>query len=349
MKKCILYPFYDEFYNMFPILEEQNDLIITKFVMPKGWKTKKRRSKIDITYDFYNALYGCDLVIFIETRHNQYMHDDICHKIQESIKNGKDVKCMENLSKEEIKVIKKLAEGYKVKFEYGHRQSIEVRTKFNPYYEPNALVIGIGKLLNNMGTFSILCQCVKGYHDRGFKVSIISNNGNNQLFGFNSYPTGKFSPESINRLIRKIEDRDNPDVIILDFPDSIMKYSNRLYNNFGVYSYIISQAVSIDYFILVSQVLFYNEDLCDHLKKLVNYRFDCDLDAIYISNYYFDEGDSDEMYKLIIRESNDEKSIESIYHYNSECANIVPIYNKETIDDMIQNSIQNFVSEIEMF
>ena len=82
----------DEFYNMFPILEEQNDLIITKFVMPKGWKTKKRRSKIDITYDFYNALYGCDLVIFIETRHNQYMHDDICHKIQESIKNGKDVK-----------------------------------------------------------------------------------------------------------------------------------------------------------------------------------------------------------------------------------------------------------------
>ena len=55
--------------------------------------------------------------------------------------------------------------------------------------------------------------------------------------------------ERINVLLKDLETREQPSIILLEAPDAVMKYNNYLTNGFGIRTYMLAQAAEPDAFL----------------------------------------------------------------------------------------------------
>ena len=88
----------------------------------------------------------------------------------------------------------------------------------------------------------------------------------------------------LNKYIRNIVEKENPDVLVIELNDGMLRYNEELMNTFGIYNYMISEAVKPDYNIVILSSQELDNDFLANLDKYSSRKFDAPIDAIHVTN-----------------------------------------------------------------
>ena len=159
---------------------------------------------------------------------------------------------------------------------------------------------------------------------RGFRLSQVSHRNDGDFFGLHPFPSFMLDPTIderqkillFNEFLRWIDDRENPELLLLTVPGALQSYSEKISLSFGVLPFLVFQAVLVDYLILCTPYLpdrareFYAQEnaVCQH-------RFGCAIDCIHMSRTVIDANDTSEMGVLKTRRQ-DPASREAAVRWN---------------------------------
>lgn len=92
----------------------------------------------------------------------------------------------------------------------------------------------------------------------------------------------------LNNFIKEIEDKEKPDVMVVQVQGNAVRLNNFSETNFEINSYIYSQAHAPDIYIQTIPINMYNDYLNDKIKKNCLNRFGFEIDILFVTNCYVD-------------------------------------------------------------
>lgn len=212
-------------------------------------------------------------------------------------------------------------------------------------YKSNSIIIGMGKILSAIETDKFLFQILKNYEDAGFNVKVISHNPNNSILkSFVPFPKN-FMNESnersillLNEYIEFVESKFNPDIIIIDFPKSIIKFSDHIFEDFGISSFIITQSMEFDYFFTIGTLNINDFDLIENLNEVFSKKLGVETDCFLLQNYFLDLNDVAETQRIGFRKNMD-------MEFERKRHDLITIVkNKSDLKKSVDQSIKKLIS-----
>ncbi|MGN0616993.1 hypothetical protein [Ruminococcus flavefaciens] len=288
---CIIYPCSNDVIPFIDYINSsKNDLHIVKAVCPVICRSMIADNICcDVDTDFRASLDECDTVIICDYKSIRSMYNDIISKINISLECGKNVICCAELKYDDLKIAKDIADEKKLKFEYRKRWDYhEVKC----YEKQESVIIGIGSLFSAVNTDIIFCNIIKKLNECGYKTVGIGTNSNNMLIDCYTLPKQIFTSTKssddkvlyLNDFINDVELRKCPDIIVLQFPGGMSNYAEEVLDGYTLDAYTLSQAVSVDYFILSIPVNVLDPDQLPELDTQYKYKYNFPVDAFAISN-----------------------------------------------------------------
>lgn len=304
MKKLTIYPFDRDF---LPVarMGKNDEYLFTRFVSPRGWGYEGvDAGAIDlgeplgtlVSSDFEEALKSSDALLVAQ--HNKHLEKElILKKIYAAIDAGKDVVSLFKLNKGEQSDISKKCRDKGVNFFYfNNAENIGVKLSENivenEIKKIGTPVIAVFSITENINKFHTQLELHRYIKENDYKASVVCSRSYGNFLGFHSVPDFLFSatmPEAdriirFNEFIRKIEQVEQPDVIILGVPGAILPTSRKMHNYFGVIPYYITRAVEPDAAILCGCAGNYSEGYLQMLDNICKYRFSTDVDGMLLDN-----------------------------------------------------------------
>lgn len=376
-KKVLIYPFSNKFFPvMKAMINKTDEYEIVSAVTPKTWflaGEKDDVSKINnsdyfgiaISNNFIEEIERCDTVIIANCNNEKIMYNDIVDKIKTSIKFNKNIICCFELENKDILEINKLSQKSNVKFEYLNElykspkeiEMIEQQEvdKHARMCKIDSTIIFVGKLLDELESTFSLVSISENYKKQGYDVVTISLNNNCRILDYLSFPNSIFELNiSIERkivlfnyFIKEIEKKYRPDLIVIQLPGGMMKYSDIITNGFGVYPYLISQAISSDYFVLVTPFNEMEEEFHEKLNECFWHRFGFKIDMVNMLNTALDVSSSIEQDKVILNHlpvGNVDKIISKNFQ-NSKISVFNPLNNTDC-ENMFRESVSTLTKYV---
>ncbi len=104
----------------------------------------------------------------------------------------------------------------------------------------------------------------------------------------------------INQTVQEIEKKILPDVILMEAPDALIRYHSLTPNGFGIYSYMLAQAVKPDYLVCCMPADMAYGELAEYFSRDFRIRYGAGIDAIHISNMLIDGAEVAHMKKMSV-------------------------------------------------
>lgn len=260
---------------------------------------------IKVTCNYEDMLKSVDEVVFTD------INDYILDKIKLAIEHKKDIVCLERDSKYEKHIQKLCADGC-VKYTCNFLPEVfkisDNNTNIALFDVPIVCVCGMSESTQK---FDILLEINKQLKQKGYKVSCIAARSNVDILSIHNFPQFLFDKNYeydkilyFNNYIKSLELTEYPDIILLEIPGGVIPYDLKHNNQFGVFAYLISQAInSIDYSIFSMAYDTYNKEFYDFISLYMKYRFGFTIDMFHMSNCYHDlEPDGNEDIILMSKE-----------------------------------------------
>jgi len=357
-EKLLIYPYNLQFSPMLRHESLLNGYEISCLVSPNGWGfTGKDAGIADqgpdigifVSSDFEKSLDLCDTVMFIESYFPLDFEKIIFSKIKMAIKSRKNIICLLQLKSDVIKEIESLCDCGGLYFKYfnGTQNILPEDISFeNESIEeintPVIFVIGVAERTNK---FEIQLTLREKISKLGYKISQIGTRSYCEMMGFHSLPSFMYKSDisevnkvlMFNRFIKKIEEIEEPDIIIIGVPGGIMPFNRLFTNRFGLLAFEISQAISPD--IVISSLLYedYKADGFEVFANSIKYKLGFDVDFFNIANTQFDWTRAYEEHILSHISINSRYIDDKIKGY---CKSKIPVFNILNHDDSIK--ITNF-------
>ncbi|MBU5425173.1 hypothetical protein KQI41_02010 [Tissierella pigra] len=219
-----------------------------------------------------------------------------------------------------------------------------------PIYIPKVPVVYVGGLIETIDSFDISLRLKLELEKLDYNVALITKEADGKLFGSHFYPDGFMGnnefPENqimlLNRLVQAIDYVEKPDIIIMDIPKGMMRYSDSFYNSFGIYTYMIAQTLPPDYFILTIPYIMADREYIDNINQYFKNLVGKNIDTINITNSIHDTGSDDDASDIPLYTS--ENNIEQIIFKNrdNDGINLTNLNQKENVNILINNIIERF-------
>lgn len=306
-KKAVLYPYDAE---NFPFIKHSDLLVDYKIVAaisPIGWGMGECdagsvygvSTGVTIKNDFSKTLEICDAVFFADSYNGLRYDEHIQSKIFEAIDSEKDIVCTLNLNEDHREEIRSRANKKGIRCIYKlNNFELENYGIFEEYvlHEPKVpviFVIGNGERTNK---YDIQLSLRKMFLQNGYNISQVGSKNYCELFGFHSFPKFMYSDSIdnstkillLNQFINYIDKNEHPDVILIGIPGGIMPFNNKFHNYFGLFNYMMAQAISPDFVIFSTLYEDYVPEYYEQIKKLVKYKFGYDINCFNLSNTKID-------------------------------------------------------------
>ncbi len=360
-EKLLIYP-----YNMqiTPVLRHKSlfsGYDISCLVSPNGWGFTGKDAGIadsgpdigiTVSSDFEKALDLCDTVMIIEPHLPFSFEKNILHKIKLAIKSNKNIICLLQLEKQTVEEIDSLCNCQGVYFIYfnGAQNILSGDIHFeNESIEeidtPIILVTGIAERTNK---FEIQLTLREKIQKSGYKISQVGSRSYCEMLGFHSFPSFMFSSGvtevnkvlMFNRFIKKIEETEEPDIIIIGVPGGIMPFNRTFTNKFGLLAFEISHAILPD--VVIASLLYedYKPEGFDIYANSIKYKLGFDVDFFNVANTQFDWARAYEE-KVLSYLSLDYKFIdEKKTNFTKNKIPVFNILNKDDSDNIVKQAIE---------
>jgi len=156
----------------------------------------------------------------------------------------------------------------------------------------DAPVILVGGLMSEADSFEVLLGLAAKLHDNGLYTTCFINHPICDIFGFHNLgrilnKSNKDEAQKMAELIAYVKDleiTERPDVILVEAPDAVMRYSDLFPNGFGIRSYMVCQVIRPDYFVCCVPFKMANGALMDALSRDFETRLNVSINAVHVSN-----------------------------------------------------------------
>lgn len=163
-------------------------------------------------------------------------------------------------------------------------------------YCPIAPILFVGGLLEEANILKTFLSVSGRLQSDSFNVVPISTNANCGLAGITTftqltYPEGINEVKKVytlNNLVKNIEEDKHPDLFIIHLPGALMEYNELIPNGFGLFPYIISKALTPDFFICCIPCELANSKFISAVSEGIVSRFGFSIDYVHISNAIVD-------------------------------------------------------------
>lgn len=157
-------------------------------------------------------------------------------------------------------------------------------------------VIGVGGLISSSDTLEAVLSLRNYFLKEGHTVSCITKSSLGLLFGMHShgpiFDNMSLSEEKkillLNQITRAVVGRERPELVIVELPDAVMKYSDDAPNGFGIRTYMLSQAVDLDCFICCMPCELVSKDFIEHINQSFWEKLQISLSGVYATNMLID-------------------------------------------------------------
>ncbi len=310
--KAVIYPYDIESAYFFRYSYLNNDFRVVGAVAPAGWglygkdvigMCEEEPSGIEVVNTFHEVDEDFDSVVLVDSYNTLDFNTYILPKIKGIIEEKKNLICTRILDEESKSVLKKLCKDAGVIFKYYSDEAHNPYVTNDELVDINVPVIFVMSMANRTNKFDIQLTLRRDLEDMGYRASIIGSKNHGEMFGIHNFPNFMFNNQirenkkilTFNRLVKDIEKKENPDVIIVGVPEGVIPIGKVLNNNFGVIPYLVCNAVKPDTTIL--SLLYtnnYNKEYFEEVDKLLRYKFDCNVDCYNLSNTFFDYQESED-------------------------------------------------------
>jgi peptide maturation system protein (TIGR04066 family) len=372
-EKVIVYPYSAQFTPILRNKELIEDYEIAALVSPYGWGLVGRDAAwadggapigIDVSDSFDETLEACDTVLLAESIYKLDYFNIIRPNIEKAVKAGKNIICTIQFEDDMYNDIQKLCKDNNVDIKYFNalkksskiadfRQFIDFPME-KQYYQlynvetPVIFVAGMGERTNK---FDIQLTLRSNLQKLGYKVGQIGSRSYCEILDFHSMPGFMYDSRVsdfhkivlFNWFVKRIENTENPDVIIIGIPDGIMPLNRTFTGHFGVISYIISQAVPADALVLSTLFGLYKGDYFERMLQPIRYKLGCNITCFNLSNMNFDTVTSSEKSKEFYTTVDYKFVDEKIKTYTGLSTPVYNVLNADSASDMT-NYIVNMLS-----
>jgi len=163
-------------------------------------------------------------------------------------------------------------------------------------YQPKVPIIFVAGMLDIVNTTEIALGLGAAFKRNQYKVAVLAGDETSRLLG--EYPVSSFLFEQsltevekivwLNKYIQHIAESAKPHVIIVQVPGGFERYSLKTHNTFGVYYYLISQAILPDAAVLCVPVNRCENKIIYAVNNACSKRFGFTFDAVHVSNVFID-------------------------------------------------------------
>ncbi|MFZ2538236.1 MAG: TIGR04066 family peptide maturation system protein [Oscillospiraceae bacterium] len=248
----------------------------------------------------------------------------------------KDIFCLMELSDEENDKLEALCKANNCLFECNLssvdnqilNKTIGYRKKI---YKPSVPVMFVGGLIESADQMEILVGMTNELRQKGYRVSAFGNGEACNFLGLHSYKfilNTENAPKMIkqlNHFVQEVEEDESPDIILIQVPGAMLRYNDVLTGDFGIYTYLFSQAFIPDYFICCSMYDILEESFFKMVSSDFERRFGFKVDGIHPSNQLIDSMDSIQKKEIVcvhVSQNQLENTLENLKKNAS-----IPVYN----------------------
>ena len=240
-----------------------------------------------------------DMLAFIDS---ELIEDDkVAAILQEAIVQGKTVACYNDGTHRENPIIAKVASDYpgRVVSYAGHDGIHEAAQLMIDIHSIEAPIMLIGGLVKDADTTEVLLSLLERLRAEGQHPMGITRHALGEVFGLHSIShifndrrlTENEKILAINGAIKVWELEERPDVILIEAPDAMMRYDGNVLDDFGIYTYMLSQAISLDYIVVCIPYNLAAGVLMEALSEGFEHRFGAPIQAVHVSNLLIDAPD----------------------------------------------------------
>jgi peptide maturation system protein (TIGR04066 family) len=196
------------------------------------------------------------------------------------------------------KGVKDLKESYRDKLQFQF-ENHELKVRLSPKGSLSSIeapIIFVGSLVESSDSFEVLCNLARHFRKHNYHPIVFTKHAIGQLFGFHTIRhifdqqnlTESQKIEEINQFVAALEHDYRPDVILVEAPDSVMRFNDAAPNGFGILTYMLTQALCIDSFICCVPFELAVNQLLEMLSKDFSVRLGSPIHAVHVSNIVVD-------------------------------------------------------------
>jgi len=302
-----------------------------------GYFDNRYKSGIVVGDDFRKAIDKTEALIIPEGSMNDYLHSQSLSAIVYALEKGKQVFCFLCVPAETKDYLHhiSLKNNSSITF-YDNNDELCLRVDLQSdkrIMDPLVPVILIGGLLEENNVFEIFAKTLATLRKKGYVVTAFSNSAYCSLIQAHSLRRvfssrdlcEKEKIDYIAALINMIEKEERPDLILIQAPDAIIRYSDTVPNGYGILTYMLSQAIPIDSCVCCFQSYSGNiEKLAQSISSDTMARLGFSVDFVHLSNTIIDNNILLEK-RIISTAKIDIKQIDRALEHTK--GGIVPVYN----------------------
>lgn len=163
-------------------------------------------------------------------------------------------------------------------------------------YEPDIPIIMVGGLIGPCNQKEIAARISFELNNRGYKSSAVISDPDYEVLGCYSYPSVFFDHEYsdeykiklFNNYIKNIIQTNQSEILVIEVPEDLMRFSNKYAVKFGTEAFMISQAVVPDKFVLCMNCEEYEYKNYQNIFEYLIRKFDFDTSFVHVSNTVLD-------------------------------------------------------------
>lgn len=285
-----------------------------------------------VTSNLKDSIKSCNVVLILSKNMYSPLYDYAIKAIEEAINQRKDIICLLRLNRDTIDHYNVICQNKNINFRYisqEHLPHILYKDTLKPLYNTYAPVIFVGELTEGIQGYEVFCNLIRMFRSKGIKVSAVGPDTANTLFGLHTIDFSNIKGElsdhiyRINKYIRKIEQKENPGIIIIKLPKPMIKFNEDVRYDFGASAYLISQAISTSYFIVCSPYGFFSNEFWSSMSENFQAKFGYRIDAIHISNKVIDNSNEMDKDKLDFIHIHDFKAKVNIEKVSNKTTNFL--------------------------
>jgi peptide maturation system protein (TIGR04066 family) len=206
------------------------------------------------------------------------------------------------------KGVKDLKESYRDKLQFQF-ENHELKVRLSPKGSLSSIeapIIFVGSLVESSDSFEVLCNLARHFRKHNYHPIVFTKHAIGQLFGFHTIRhifdqqnlTESQKIEEINQFVAALEHDYRPDVILVEAPDSVMRFNEIAPNGFGIQTYMLTQALRIDFFVCCAPYDLVVGPLLEALSKDFLIRLRSPIHAVHVSNIVIDTGEMIQAHRL---------------------------------------------------
>lgn len=285
------------------------DYCISSFLFAKGFTTKgidlsslnnKEDTGILGTLDVDEAFGKADIIVITDQQVDSPIFRFAERLISIALEKKKDVVCCLTLTDDKRISIKKEFSSNGLEFLYIQPEEYanDVYTNLgDPLYAPICPVIFVGELAEKVEGYEVFCGLANELKQKGKKICCVSSDKYNALLGFHyidffrqDYDIRNITTK-INQQFQQLCEIEYPEFIIVKLPNPMIKYSDDVIYDSGATSYILSQALTPNYFVVCATYGYTPMGLWESMSNNFTAKFGYPIDCIHMSNKFPDTTD----------------------------------------------------------